>query len=225
MDRKIILGRQAMQDFVFDQFYRIGVIPVLEIDSAQRAKPLAEALHSGGLPVAEVTLRTEAALESIRVIAREVVDVLVGAGTVINQEQAKAAVEAGAQFIVCPGMAEDVVLWARTNQIPVLAAAITPTEMIHGIRLGLNILKFFPAETMGGLKAIHSMSDPFPQLRFIPTGGIRLGNAAQYLQHPKIQAVGGSWVAKRQTIADGKFDEIKRMAKEASNLVKRVRRS
>jgi 2-dehydro-3-deoxyphosphogluconate aldolase/(4S)-4-hydroxy-2-oxoglutarate aldolase len=213
-----------MQHFIFDQFYKIGIIPVLEIDSAQRATPLAEALLAGGLPVAEVTLRTEAAIESIRRIARDVVDVMVGAGTVLNREQAKAAVEAGAQFIVCPGMIEDVVLWARENQISILAGAITPTEMIQGINLGLEILKFFPAETMGGLKAIKSMSDPFPQLRFIPTGGVRFENAAQYLQSEKIHAVGGSWMAKRPMIAEGNFHEITRMAKEASNLVKQIRR-
>ena len=214
-----------MQHFIFDQFYKIGVIPVLEVDSVQRAKPLAEALYTGGLPVAEITLRTDAALESIRVIARDVVDVIVGAGTVINREQAKAAVEAGAQFIVCPGMVEDVVDWAQQNQIPILAGAVTPTEMTHGIRLGLNLLKFFPAETMGGLKAIKALSDPFPGLRFIPTGGVSSENAAQYLQNEKIHAVGGSWMAKRQMIADGNFQEITRLAKEASNLVKQIRRS
>ena len=214
-----------MKDSLFDQFYEIGVIPVLEVDSAERAKPLAEALLAGGLPVAEVTLRTEAALESIRVIAREVTNVIVGAGTVINREQAAAARDAGAQFLVSPGMVEDVVIWAQENQIPILAGAVTPTEMIRAINMGLDLLKFFPAETVGGLKVIKSMSDPFPQLRFIPTGGIRLENLANYLQMEKIHAVGGSWMAKRQTIADGQFDEITRMAKEASNLVKQIRRS
>ena len=214
-----------MQHFLFDQFYKIGVIPVLEIDSAARARPLAEALQAGGLPVAEVTLRTDAALASIRFIARNVVDVLVGAGTVTDRDQAKAAVEAGAQFIVCPGMIEDVVLWAREKQIPILAGAITPTEMIHGIRLGLDILKFFPAEASGGLKAIKAMSDPFPQLRFIPTGGVNPENLPQYLRNEKILAVGGSWMAKRQIIAEGQFDFIKRMAKEASSVVRQVRRN
>ena len=214
-----------MQHFLFDQFYKIGVIPVLEIDSAARARPLAEALLAGDLPVAEVTLRTDAALDSIRFIARNVVDVLVGAGTVTDRDQAKAAVEAGAQFIVCPGMIEDVVLWAREKQIPVLAGAITPTEMIHGIRLGLDILKFFPAEASGGLKAIKAMSDPFPQLRFIPTGGVNPENLPQYLRNEKILAVGGSWMAKRQMIAEGQFDFITRIAKEASSVVRQVRRN
>jgi 2-dehydro-3-deoxyphosphogluconate aldolase/(4S)-4-hydroxy-2-oxoglutarate aldolase len=213
-----------MDSSLFDRFHQIGIIPVLEIDSALHAKPLAESLFAGGLPVAEITLRTDAALDSIRIIAREVKDVLVGAGTVIHRDQAQAARDAGAQFLVTPGMIEEVVTWAQENSIPVLAGAITPTEMIRGIHLGLNILKFFPAETMGGLKAIKAMSDPFPQLRFIPTGGVKLENAAEYLQMEKIHAIGGSWMAKRQMIADKKFDEITRMAKEASDLVKQVRR-
>lgn len=214
-----------MRYSIFDQFYTIGIIPVLEIDSVQRAKPLAEALLAGGLPIAEVTLRTNAALESISMIAREVTEVIVGAGTVLSREQARAAREAGARFFVSPGMVEEVVVWGRENDFPVLAGAVTPSEMIRGIQLGLDLLKFFPAETMGGLNAIAALSDPFPQLRFIPTGGIRLENAAQYLQHEKILAVGGSWMAKRQMITDGRFEEITQMAKEASDLVKQIRRS
>jgi len=210
---------------IFDRFHEIGIIPVLEIDSVQRAQPLAESLLAGGLPVAEVTLRTEAALESIRLVARGVRDVIVGAGTVISRQQARAARDAGAQFLVSPGMVEEVVVWAQDNQIPILAGALTPTEMMRGINLGLDILKFFPAETMGGLKAIKAISDPFPQLRFIPTGGIRLNTLIEYLQMEKIHAVGGSWMAKRQMIADGQFDEITRMTKEASDLVKQVRRN
>ena len=212
-----------MDSSFFNHFHRIGIIPVLEIDSAERAKPLAESLLTGGLPIAEVTLRTEAALDSIRVIAQEVTGVIVGAGTVINREQAQAACDAGAQFLVSPGMVEEVVIWAQENHIPILAGAVTPSEMIRGINLGLDILKFFPAETMGGLKAIKAMSDPFPQLKFIPTGGIKLENAMEYLQGEKIFAVGGSWMAKRQMIAEGRFDEITRMTKEARDLVKQTR--
>src|SRR5690606_26770631 len=122
---------------------------------------------------------------------------------------------AGAQFLVSPGMIEDVVAWAQGQQIPILAGAVTPTEMIRAIHMGLDLLKFFPAETVGGLKAIRAMSDPFPQLRFIPTGGIRLENLAEYLQMPKIHAVGGSWMAKRQMIAEGRFEEITYMAQQA----------
>lgn len=210
---------------IFDRFYSIGIIPVLEIDATVRALPLAESLIAGGLPIAEITLRTEAALGAIASIARGSTEVIVGAGTVINREQAQASMEAGAQFIVCPGMIDEVVVWARQNQVPVLAGAVTPTEMIRGIQLGLDILKFFPAETMGGLKAIKAMSDPFPQLRFVPTGGVNLENAAEYLRHEKIHAIGGSWMAKRKTIAEGNFDEITRMAREASETARQIRGS
>jgi len=212
-----------MNPSIFDRFHTVGVIPVLEIDSAARAVPVAEALSAGGLPIAEVTLRTEAGLESIRNIARSLPDVLVGAGTVINLKQAQAARDAGAQFLVSPGMAEDVVVWAVKNQIPVLAGAVTPTEIMRGINLGLTLLKFFPSETMGGLKAIKAISDPFPQVRFIPTGGIRLDNLADYLRMEKIHAVGGSWMAKRVMIAEGRFEEIQRLAGEASEIVKKNR--
>ena len=208
---------------IFDDFNKIGIIPVLEIDSAEHAKPLAESLLAGGLPIAEITMRTAAALDAIRTIAREQPGVIAGAGTVINREQAEAARDAGAQFLVTPGMVEEVIVWAKENQVPVLAGAVTPTEMIRGIHLGLDILKFFPAETMGGLNAIKAMSDPFPQLRFIPTGGIRLENSAAYLRHEKIHAIGGSWMAKRQMIADGNFDEITLLAKDGSELVKQIR--
>jgi 2-dehydro-3-deoxyphosphogluconate aldolase / (4S)-4-hydroxy-2-oxoglutarate aldolase len=214
-----------MKHSIFDHFYKIGVIPVLEIDAALHAEPLAEALLAGGLPIAEITLRTDEALESIRAIAREVPDVIVGAGTVLNRKQAEVARDAGSQFLVMPGLVEEVVLWAQDHQIPILAGAVTPTEMIRAIHLGLSILKFFPAEAVGGLKAIKAMSDPFPQLRFIPTGGVKQENLAEYLQMEKIHAVGGSWMAKRGMIAEGKFEEISRMAQEASDVVKEVRKT
>ena len=138
-----------MKYSIFDHFYKIGVIPVLEIDSALHAKPLAESLINGGLPIAEITLRTDAALESIGVIASDVPEVIVGAGTVINREQAQAARAAGARFLVTPGMVEEVVVWAQKNEVPILAGAVTPTEMIRGINLGLEILKFFPSDDGG----------------------------------------------------------------------------
>jgi 2-dehydro-3-deoxyphosphogluconate aldolase / (4S)-4-hydroxy-2-oxoglutarate aldolase len=211
-----------MNTSIFDRFHTVGVIPVLEIDSTAHAIPTAEALSAGGLPIAEVTLRTDAALESIRGIARNVPDVIIGAGTVINLKQAQAAQDAGAQFLVSPGMAEDIVIWAVKNQIPILAGAITPTEIMRGLNLGLTLLKFFPSETMGGLKAIKAISDPFPQVKFIPTGGIRLENLAEYLRMEKIHAVGGSWMAKRSMIAEGEFDEIQKISREASKVVNQI---
>jgi 2-dehydro-3-deoxyphosphogluconate aldolase/(4S)-4-hydroxy-2-oxoglutarate aldolase len=212
-----------MQISVFDRFYTVGVIPVLVIDDAENALPLTEALQIGGLPIAEITMRTKAALDAIRLIARGMPEVLVGAGSVINREQAQAAVDAGAGFIVSPGMIEEVVRWTQEHQVPILAGAVTPTEMIQGLNLGLNVLKFFPSETMGGPKAIKSMSDPFPGLRFIPSGGIRLENMAEYLRMPKIHAVGGSWMAKRAMIAEKNFNEIRRLAGQASAVVKEIR--
>ncbi|MCA1900167.1 MAG: bifunctional 4-hydroxy-2-oxoglutarate aldolase/2-dehydro-3-deoxy-phosphogluconate aldolase [Chloroflexi bacterium] len=214
-----------MNTFIFDRFHAIGVIPVLEIDSAAHAVPTAEALSAGGLPIAEVTLRTEAGLDSIRNIARSLPDTLVGAGTVVNLKQAQEARDAGAQFLVSPGMAEDVVLWAQKNTIPILAGAVTPTEIMRGLNLGLTLFKFFPSETMGGLKAIQAVSDPFPQVRFIPTGGVRFENLADYLRMEKVHAVGGSWMAKRSLIAEGRFDEIRRLAEEARRLVETQRQS
>lgn len=214
-----------MKHPIIEQFYTIGIIPVLAIDSVGHAKPLAESLRAGGLPVAEVTLRTTAAIDSIRVIVRAAADVIVGAGTVLNREQAEAARDAGAQFLVTPGIVEEVALWAQEQGIPILAGAVTPTEMIRAMDLGLDILKFFPAEAMGGLSAIKALSDPFPQLKFIPTGGISIENVVQYLQDEKVVAIGGSWMAKPRMIAEGKFDEITQLAREASDLVKGVRKT
>ncbi len=214
---------QTMGTTIAQLFYSLGVIPVIEIDSADLAVPLAESLCEAGLPVLEVTLRTEAALESIRNIVKKLPDVLLGAGTVINREQAQSASEAGARFIVSPGLNEEVVTWGQKNELPILPGAVTPTEIMHGLNLGLNLLKFFPAEALGGLKAIKAISDPFPQVRFIPSGGVHADNLAEYLRADKIHAVGGSWMAKRQMIAERRFDEIIRLAKEARDIVNQVR--
>lgn len=208
---------------VFDTFHAVGVIPVVEIEDSRHALPLAESLAAGGLPVVEITLRTEAALDSIRRIAGGNTGILVGAGTVINREQARAAVEAGARFLVSPGLPEQVAAWAQENSIPFLPGAITPTEIIRAVSLGYNILKFFPAETMGGLKAIKAISDPFPTVKFIPTGGIRLENLAEYLQNRKIHAVGGSWLCKRSQISARQFAEIENMARQATQVVREIR--
>ncbi len=196
---------------------------MIEIDSEDNAVPLAESLCEAGLPIMEVTLRTKAALESIRRISQMVPKLLLGAGTVIDREQAKAALDAGAQFIVSPGLDKGIVNWCQKNDIPALPGAVTPTEIMCALNLGLNFLKFFPAEALGGLKAVKAISDPFPQVRFIPSGGIRPDNLAEYLQDDKIQAVGGSWMAKRQMIADHGFGEIIRISQEASEIVKKIR--
>lgn len=213
-----------MKSTLFENLRTWSVIPVLQIDNADDAVPVAESLSAGGLPVAEITLRTEAALDSIRHIAHEAPHILVGAGTVANQEQAQRACEAGAKFLVSPGLDEEVILWAQERQIPIVPGAVTPTEIMRATRLGLTLLKFFPADAMGGVKTLKSISDPFPQVRFIPTGGIGRENLAEYLRLINVHAIGGSWMAKRQLIAEARFDEITRAAKEASDLVKQIRR-
>jgi 2-dehydro-3-deoxyphosphogluconate aldolase / (4S)-4-hydroxy-2-oxoglutarate aldolase len=212
-----------MEANFFDRIHSIGLIPVVEIDSADLAVPLAEALYEGGLPIIEVTLRTEAAVESIRQISKKVPNVLVGAGTIINPDQAKLARQAGAQYFVSPGLDEETVHWAFKNELPILPGALTPTEIMKGLRLGLKYLKFFPAEVSGGLKAIKAISDPFPDVRFIPTGGVNANNLAEYLQAEKIHAAGGSWMAKRQMIKERRFEEILQLAKEATAIVKKTR--
>lgn len=208
---------------IIEQIYQTGVIPVIEIDNEEQAVPLAQALSNGGLPVAEITLRTPAALAAIRLIARHNPNLLLGAGTVLNISQAQKAVDAGAKFLVSPGLDEDLVIWAQERSIPIFPGAITPTEIMRGVNLNLDLLKFFPAETMGGTKAIKAISDPFPQVRFIPTGGIKQENLVEYLGSEKIFAVGGSWMAKRLMIQEGRFLEIEQMAEQAASVVRRIR--
>ena len=205
------------------QIYNTGVIPVVEIDHATHAIPLAETLLKGGLSVCEITLRTSAALMAIQSVAQNQPDMLVGAGTVLNREQSRSAFEAGAKFLVSPGLSEDVALFAMENNLPYFPGTITPSEIMRAIQLGLAILKFFPAEAMGGIKTIKAMSDPFPGITFIPTGGIRQDNLAEYLRDPRIHAVGGSWMCKRGSIADGKFNEIENLAHQAALTVQETR--
>lgn len=212
-----------MESALFENVYKLGIIPVIQIDNANRAVPVADSLAAGGLPIAEITMRTGAALDSIRLIARELPHILVGAGTVINHEQAQAACEAGAKFLVSPGLDEELIVWAQQKNVPIIPGAVTPTEIMRAIRLGLTVLKFFPAEAMGGLRTIKSVSDPFPQVRFIPTGGIHLTNLPDYLQLDQVHAVGGSWMATKQGIHEARFDEITRLAKEASEAIRRIR--
>lgn len=208
---------------VFETFASLGIVPVLEIEQEEQAVPTALALAAGGLPAAEVTLRTPAALESIRRIAYRAPEVLVGAGTVLTLEQARAARDAGAQFLVAPGLVPPVVSWALEQGIPVLPGVMTPSEITAALSLGLNLLKFFPAEPLGGVRTIEAMSDPFPWLRFIPTGGIRPENIAVYLRSQRILAVGGSWMARRAAISAGQFEQIETLTRQAVAAVREAR--
>ena len=163
----------------------------------------------------EITLRTAAALDSIRSVAAECPDMVVGVGTVLNLEQAKDAVEAGAKFIVSPGFDEETVKWCVENKIDVAPGCVTPTEIMAARKLGLRVVKFFPANVYGGLKAITNLAAPFTDMQFIPTGGVNTENIAEFVANPAIFAVGGSWICKKADISAGNFDKITELCKEA----------
>ena len=200
-----------------------GVIPVVVIQDAKDAAPLAEALLSGGLPCAEVTFRTAAAEEAIRTIAERCPEMLVGAGTVLSMEQAERAAAAGARFVVSPGFDPEVVDGCIARGIPVYPGCMTPSEIIQGVKRGLQILKLFPAGELGGPAMIKALSGPFPGLRFLPTGGVNAGNLRDYLSMKAVAACGGSWMVKKDLIAAGEFDRITAMVREAAALVKEIR--
>jgi 2-dehydro-3-deoxyphosphogluconate aldolase/(4S)-4-hydroxy-2-oxoglutarate aldolase len=206
---------QQMRDF--------GVVPVVAINQAEDAIPLGQALLSGGLPCAEITFRTAAAEEAIQRIASELPEILIGAGTVLNIEQAERAVSAGARFIVSPGFDAKVVSWCLEQGVVVTPGVATPTEINMALDHGLMILKFFPAEALGGIKTLKAISAPYVNVKFIPTGGVNLENLADYLRLPSVHACGGSWLVKRSLIDAGDFDEITRRAREALEVVHQVR--
>ena len=208
---------------VLQKFHELGVVPVVVLDDAKDAEALGKALCDGGLPVAEVTFRTAAAEESIRIMASKFPDMLVGAGTVLTVDQAKRAVAAGAKFIVSPGFNAKVVKYCVDNGIPVTPGIQTPTEIEMALEFGLKVVKFFPAEAAGGLKMIKALAGPYVNTYFMPTGGINLKNAPDYLSYEKIWAVGGSWIAKKDDISAGNFEKIKLNAEEAVALVKAIR--
>jgi len=206
-----------------ERFYNSGIVPVVVIEDAKNAVPTAKALCAGGVDVMEITLRTDAALDSIKAVAEECPEVLVGAGTVITLENCKAAVEAGAKFIVSPGFNPKVVEWCVENNIPVTPGCAAPTEITAAIELGLKVLKFFPANVYGGLSALKALSAPFGGLKFIPTGGVSASNLAEFAAAPFIQAIGGSWVCTKADISAGNFDKITALCKEAKEIIAQAR--
>ena len=204
---------------LLQQIHRIGVVPVIKITDPETAVPLARALDKGGIPVAEVTFRTQHAAEAIRRISAEVPQVLTGAGTVTTTEQVDTAVAAGAKFIVTPGFNPKVVDYCLERNIPILPGASGPSEIEQAMERGLEVVKCFPAEALGGLPYIKALSGPYTEMKFMPTGGVNEGNVQEYLAEPKIIAAGGSWMVKGDLIAAGKFDEIQRLTQEAVALV------
>lgn len=200
---------------VLEQMSQLGIVPVVKIEDAKDAVPLAKALKAGNLPIAEITFRTAAAEEAIKKITSEVPDVLVGAGTVLTVEQARKAVNAGAKFIVSPGFGPSVVKFCIDQNVPVTPGVATPTDIQAALECGLEVLKFFPAETFGGLSALKAMSAPYSMVKFVPTGGINAANLLDYLAFPKVLACGGSWMVKADLIKEGKFDTIAALVDEA----------
>lgn len=202
---------------VLEQIQKIGIVPVVVIDDAKDAIPLAKALCEGGLPCAEVTFRTAAAKEAIHKISQEFPEMLVGAGTVLTTEQVDAAVEAGAKFIVSPGFNPKIVKYCLDKGVPITPGTSSPSDIEQALELGLEVVKFFPAEAAGGLSMIKAMSAPYTGIKFMPTGGINMKNLLSYLDFPKIIACGGSWMVSKDMIAAGEFDKIKAMTEEAVN--------
>lgn len=202
---------------------QLGVIPVVSLDRVEAAVPLAEALLAGGLPCAEITFRTMAAEPAIRAISQSFPEILVGAGTVLNEEQVERAIAAGAKFIVSPGFSQAVVNLCRQRNLPVFPGVCTPTDVMMAIEAELAILKFFPADAFGGLKTLKALSAPFPNVEFIPTGGISAANLEEYLSFSKVLACAGSWMVKSELIAAGNFAEITRLAEEAVAIQRRAR--
>ena len=208
---------------IVTELRRLGVIPLIVIDDPGQADGLAQALVEGGLPCAEIAFRTPDAVEALGRIADEHPGVLVGAGTVLSVEQAAQASFYGARFIVSPGMNRRVVEFCLGQSIPVFPGACTPTEIESAIEMGLDVLKFFPAEPMGGLPFLKAIAAPYGSVGFIPTGGINAGNLAGYLRFDRVVACGGSWMAPQAWIAAGEFERIREATAEAVRIVRKAK--
>ena len=208
-----------MSQDLMEKIEELKIVPVVKIDDAKDAEPLAKALIAGGLPIAEVTFRTSAAEEAIKTMAK-IPEMIVGAGTVTTIEQAQKAIDAGAVFLVTAGFNRSVTEFAVKNNIPIFPGVCTPTELMFLLEFNLPVAKFFPAEQFGGLATIKALSGPFPNMKFMPTGGISDKNIREYLANPKIIACGGSWMVKDSLINAQQFDEIERLTAEAVQLVK-----
>lgn len=204
-----------MTQTVLQQLGNVGIVPVVILNHAENAAPLAKALMRGGIPAAEVTFRTAAAEDSIAAMAREVPDLLVGAGTVTTAEMAQRAVRAGARYIVSPGLNPEVVKWCLANDVAVLPGVATPTEIEAAMALGLTTLKFFPAAQNGGIPMLKALASPYGGVRFVPTGGVNLANLVEYLDLPNVAACGGSWICPPDRIDAGDWAGIERLCQEA----------
>lgn len=208
---------------VLEKIQELGIVPVVVLNDAKDAAPLAQALCNGGLPCAEVTFRTDAAEEAIRIMSEQFPDMLIGAGTVITTEQVDRAVAAGAKFIVSPGLNPRIVKYCVEKGILITPGCTNPSDIEQAIENGLEVVKFFPAEPAGGLKMIKAMAAPYVGMKFMPTGGINQNNVRDYLAYDRIVACGGSWMVKGDLVDAGEFDKIEELTKEAVEIVKESR--
>jgi 2-dehydro-3-deoxyphosphogluconate aldolase/(4S)-4-hydroxy-2-oxoglutarate aldolase len=212
-----------MRKDVMTRIAKCGIIPVIVLNDADKAVPLAKALLAGGIDVMEITFRTTAARASIESVSREVPEMLVGAGTVINQQQLNDAISAGAKFLVSPGLDSELIEAAAAADCPLLPGAVTPSEIMAGLKLGVKVFKFFPAENYGGLATLKSLGAPFADISFVPTGGISDKNISPYLENRRVLAVGGSWMAPANIVDIGDFVKIEELTREAVSLLKSIR--
>lgn len=205
-----------------EKISEIKVVPVVKLDRVEDTEPLLSAMERGGIPVAEITFRTACAAECIALASQKFPNVLVGAGTVINAEQADRAVKAGAKFIVGPGWSDEVADYCQANGVPYLPGCVTPTEIMHALEKGVSTIKFFPVSVYGGFKALKALAAPFTGVKFVPTGGVSADNLAEFLAFDKIVACGGSWMVADKLVKEGKFDEIERLCREARAIADRA---
>ncbi|MDO4740948.1 MAG: bifunctional 4-hydroxy-2-oxoglutarate aldolase/2-dehydro-3-deoxy-phosphogluconate aldolase [Eubacteriales bacterium] len=201
-----------MKEHVMQALADSGIVPVVVLEDAKDAVPTAQALLAGGIGVMEITFRTAAAEDSIRAVAENCPEMIVGAGTVITIDQCIAAVSAGAKFIVAPGFRAEVVEWCVEHNVPITPGCVTPTEIMMAMEHGLQVVKFFPANIYGGLKGMKNLAAPFGSMKFIPTGGVNTENVAEYAAAPFVFAVGGSWVCPKAEIAAGNFEAITQLS-------------
>ncbi len=204
---------------VMDRIGMGGLVPVVVIEDEKDALQTAKAMIDAGLPVMEITLRTQAGIPSIAKIKREYPEILLGAGTVLSIDKAKEAVDAGAEFIVAPGFNDQLVKWCIDNNIAVTPGCVTPTEIEHALSFGLNILKFFPASVYGGIKGCKALYGPYRMVKFIPTGGVNLDNLSEFADKEFIHAIGGGWLCKTSDISAGNFDAIVNTVKESIDVL------
>lgn len=209
---------------IMEKIHQVGIVPVVVINQVEDAVPTARALLAGGICFMEITFRTSCAAEAIAEVAKEVPEMVVGAGTILNRTQAQAAVRAGAQFIVSPGLSDEVVAWCMEQQIPVVPGCVTPTEIMRAKELGLTTVKFFPANVYGGIKAIRALAAVFRDMLFLPTGGVNAENLAEFASEKCITAIGGSWVCTGKDISEHRFEQITKLSQEAVDVIAAARK-